>query len=469
MLQVLAKSKKVGERTNVRYQLSQARKELAAMPGKPEGLDDSIAEEFNAEHNLGFEFERICRLGADGRFSEMACALARIEELLTATQAATLQQKMVAAVKWLIQARSDLPADVLLKLEQVLDTESFASPEYADPSRFDLAHFAQALKGMGMEAEILKNSVSVRDVADLAIEAGGGVPERSELVQRKFSQFAGLIRESFENAQATFADGLAGRSTTRELQQMLRLNGVLTRVQLSDQMDEDIRRDIEDFRDHLLTPQEQEWVRDRLSVLNPSAEALERANGQGSISYDLGDIRQYRPNARGDACVQAVLRHHRRPHQNFGTNDRFVWRGLEVGRMREQLKAQGIGTLYLMPASFRQACAQDLRLWLAHHGPLLASSEDHAVVITRIEGDIVTIHCPLLGTRRAPLDELNKYLDWTAIPSPIMATYQAGPATAKWVLQPEPGKMSRLATRLFVAKPEKNATPSWEDEASISR
>jgi hypothetical protein len=164
--------------------------------------------------------------------------------------------------------------------------------------------------------------------------------------------------------------------------------------------------------------------------------------------------------------VQAILRYQGRQHLEFGTNDRPVTNGKTHHEQRDDLREQGIGTEFLTPSTPNAVSARELRHWLAHHGPLLARSEDHSVLITGIEGDRVTIHCPLLGKRTGSLEALNRYLCWDDDGPPIMASYAIEAPSVPFVPKEKPGLFMRLGASLYVARAERAATPDWTVEKS---
>ncbi len=203
---------------------------------------------------------------------------------------------------------------------------------------------------------------------------------------------------------------------------------------------------------------------------NPETEAL--VNREGAIKHVVEDIRQERTNACGESCVQALLAFHELDHDKFGTSDRAFHIGSSPDMLRDQLEALGIGTMYLEPAQPGQVSTQELRQGLAYYGPLLAWGRTHAVIIAGLDGDNVTIHCPLLGAREMSLRQLNNYLRWSGASPPIAATYkteqlmtqaeqhtaraeelttQEEQRTTEFQPRPRPGRLAHFAVRVEVA------------------
>ncbi|MEJ0035256.1 MAG: papain-like cysteine protease family protein [Gammaproteobacteria bacterium] len=185
-----------------------------------------------------------------------------------------------------------------------------------------------------------------------------------------------------------------------------------------------------------------------------------RAAGNGPIGVEVRDIRQYRPNACGDACLQALLGYHGRSNETFGTNSRLPFLGLSPIALRQQLADRGIASVNLQPDERRRASSMQIRQWLVQYGPLLAVSAHHYVLITGIEGETVRIHCPLLGARRGSMDRLNRFVNWSRPPSPFMATYKATNDVTMFDAQRKPGLFSRLIAKQLVGSVV--STRGWE-------
>ncbi len=192
------------------------------------------------------------------------------------------------------------------------------------------------------------------------------------------------------------------------------------------------------------------WERE-LNALVPNHETGILANGEGAVKHVVKDIRQERTNACGESCVQALLAFHGREHDEFGTSNRPFHIGSSPGDLKAQLEERGVRTMYLEPAQPGQVSKQELRQWLAQSGPLLAWGKTHAVIIAGIEGDNVTIHCPLLGAREMSLHQLNDYLKWVGATPPLAATYKTLAAPTAFQSQPRPGRLAHFAVHVEAA------------------
>jgi hypothetical protein len=455
MMKVLATSKHPAERDAVKAQLDNARRALS--PKDAAELDDVIATYFDAETNLQHALERYCKVLAleqsQPESSGADEALSRIEELLERMNAPR-KSWWPSVIKQMMRASLRLPEEVLGSLMPTI--EKGASEERRRDGPIDRKFLMAALAETQDEDRRITMSGRegrIADIASLVRGAGGPDAAQSDLVQRQFENFTHLVRRAFEETQRKQSEGTLLEA--KELEQLLWLNGVLARVALPESgPDADNRR-------NLLTSDEQDDIDTWLCALRPNPDSVARANGDEPIVYDLADIRQYRPNACGDACVQTLLRYHDLSHDEYGTNGRPVLAGLDRPGLLQPLSEQGIATMNLLPQTFRQVSKDELRRWLAQHGPLVAITSDHCLLIIGIEGDTVTIHCPLLGRRQGSVDALNRYLEWSVTPSPILATYKAGQPKSLFQHQPKPGRVSRLAARLIVGGWEQLSTREW--------
>ncbi|WP_157995558.1 papain-like cysteine protease family protein [Peristeroidobacter soli] len=453
MMKVIATSKQAQTVTDTKIQLDRARRELT--PAQSAQLDDAMAEHFTPEENLQFEVERFYALlahqtAADEPSPQIDRALARIERFLAQVQPDRALWP-TAVIKHVKRSRLELSDETLARLSALPSPPRSPAWDNQVDVKFLLRQFGRA-SDIEQRFSISGELHRIEDVARMVRDAGGSDPGGSDLVRERFSDLTQLVRNTFEALREMQLRGKPPLASA--LEQLLWLNGVLEHAPGSSAGGND--------RAKLLTPLDQAHLQSWLSALRPNPESVARANSDEPIAYDVGDIRQYRPNACGDACVQAILRHHDLPFDPYGTNDRPVWRGTDKPQMRQQLSEQGIGTIDLLPTTFRQISRNELRQWLAQHGPLVASSADHAVLVTGIEGDTVTIHCPLMGSRQASLADLNRYLNWQETPSPLAATYRAGAPTVPFVHQPMPGRVQRFAARAIVGTWEKAYTREWQ-------
>jgi hypothetical protein len=485
MLRVLTTSKDDDERGYVKTQLRVARRKL--QPGEIEQVDEDIAKYFALDQNLQVELERVCNLMADHPYEaaqwatgasasgasavpppqDITRALLRIENVFT-TLGLSSDNWRAQAISWLGKARLELPDRVLDALSVIINGIGERGLAGQRDS-IDVAFFLNALVVVSTDGQRLETGINVGRIGDVAnmIAATGDDPAKSKLVQVEFGRLAEVVRRSFGMASATMLEGgPGGTAMALELKKLLWLNDMLRPVALPEMASPAQETELSDQKAKLLTEDERKNVQDWLGALklNSDAEDLSVEGGKPS-DYQVPDIRQYLPNACGDACLQVLLYSRGRDHLPFGTNDRGlkgIRTGLDPRDLRRQLREQGIGTMYLQPGQFRHASANDLRRWLEEHGPLLATTEDHYVVITGIEGDTVRIQCSLLGPREASVDALNRYVDWSITPSPIQATYDIEPSSKPIVRLPKPHLGYRLVARLYVGGQEKRVTPEWK-------
>ena len=181
------------------------------------------------------------------------------------------------------------------------------------------------------------------------------------------------------------------------------------------------------------------------------------------MRFDVPDIRQKKLNACADVCFNVLLAHHGLPHTTAGTNDRGAFQGLTSDALITKLEQAGLQAQVLGPAQDKAVTPAELEHWLGLYGPLICSSDDHAFVVNGVQGDQVSIHCPLLGPRVGSIEALNKYVDWQD-PSSIIATVPTGEASgadATVSKQSRVGKLGHQVGIKLLQKMETRATPGW--------
>jgi hypothetical protein len=212
---------------------------------------------------------------------------------------------------------------------------------------------------------------------------------------------------------------------------------------------------------------DQEFTADTIAGASGKARADPHVEG---MEFPVPDIRQKRINACGDACMHVMLAHHGLPHTDFGTNERSLLIGHYRRELIDALRDRGVQCIHMKPADPRRVSEAELLNWLGRHGPLLAETSDHFVVVTGVRAGRVIIHCPLLGRRTGSIAALNKYLGWSEGTSPLLRTLpiprgsdDTEETEARDVTPRLPGRAERAATRVL-AKIELASTWKWKSE-----
>ena len=125
-------------------------------------------------------------------------------------------------------------------------------------------------------------------------------------------------------------------------------------------------------------------------------------------------VMQVRPNACGDACMQMILAYHGKKHATIGSNERPIFKGMQTHDLDESLQEAGLASFSLEPKASQKCTTEDIKMWLERFGPIVCLGRGHVSVIANLTDAGVHMHDPLLGQKTISLDNLNKWIDWTA-------------------------------------------------------